>query len=409
MWYRSSLVVLLGVTLVGCGKPEVHFRFNEAYLESQQRSSQDFKFTKEQKQEFATALVSMFGTPDEPFVPASGDAPMTDVVSLSRLRMAAGPVGKDEHGNVRGLYRQHCVHCHGITGDGAGPTAAFLNPYPRDYRKGTYKAKSTPAGAPPTHDDLRRILVNGIPGTAMPSFKLLPDNEIDALVDYVKYLSIRGQTERMLIVNAIDNYSGPEDSLDMSPDYLIGEVLTDIVASWRDAGVQMPEIAARPELSEEERQVSIEKGRELFYGATANCFSCHGQAQLGDGQKGNHDAWTKDFYDFDASQNPEERAQMAEDYANLTGLEVRTILPRNLRSGTFRFGRRPVDLYLRILHGIDGTPMPAAALLAEGDPVTAKKLSSEDIWHLVDYVQSLPYEPQGGEQAHETTYQRDRL
>ena len=33
----------------------------------------------------------------------------------------------------------------------------------------------------------------------MPSFKLLPDLEIDALVDYVKYLSIRGETERELL------------------------------------------------------------------------------------------------------------------------------------------------------------------------------------------------------------------
>ena len=41
----------------------------------------------------------------------------------------------------RGLYRQHCVHCHGITGDGAGPTAQFLMPYPRDFRTGEFKFK----------------------------------------------------------------------------------------------------------------------------------------------------------------------------------------------------------------------------------------------------------------------------
>ena len=30
----------------------------------------------------------------------------------------------------------------------------------------------------------------------MPSFLLLPDNEIEALVEYVKYLAIRGESER---------------------------------------------------------------------------------------------------------------------------------------------------------------------------------------------------------------------
>ena len=38
----------------------------------------------------------------------------------------------------------------------------------------------------------------------MPSFKLLPQDEINALVDYVKYLSIRGEVERQLIFELSD-------------------------------------------------------------------------------------------------------------------------------------------------------------------------------------------------------------
>ena len=45
----------------------------------------------------------------------------------------------------RNLYMQHCLHCHGVSGDGAGPTAKFLNPRPRDYRQGIFKFKSTQA------------------------------------------------------------------------------------------------------------------------------------------------------------------------------------------------------------------------------------------------------------------------
>src|SRR5262245_18096235 len=61
---------------------------------------------------------------------------------------------------------------------------------------GKCKFKSTPIGQKPTHDALKKIVMEGIPGTAMPSFKLLPDLEVEALIDYVKYLSIRGEVER---------------------------------------------------------------------------------------------------------------------------------------------------------------------------------------------------------------------
>ena len=38
------------------------------------------------------------------------------------------------------LYRQQCLHCHGVSGGGDGPTAEFLNPLPRDYRKGIFSS-----------------------------------------------------------------------------------------------------------------------------------------------------------------------------------------------------------------------------------------------------------------------------
>ncbi len=80
-----------------------------------------------------------------------------------------------------------------------GPTAAFLNPYPRDYRMGKFKFKSTNTMEMPTDADLMKILVNGIEGTSMPSFKLLSESDRKALVEYVKYLSMRGQTEDILL------------------------------------------------------------------------------------------------------------------------------------------------------------------------------------------------------------------
>ncbi len=105
------------------------------------------------------------------------------------------------------------MHCHGITGDGAGPTAAFLNPYPRDYRKGVYKFKSSKKGSKPTHEDLKMVLMEGIAGTAMPSFKLLPDQEVEALLHYVRYLTARGEVERKLFELAATDLA-PESAED---------------------------------------------------------------------------------------------------------------------------------------------------------------------------------------------------
>ena len=57
-------------------------------------------------------------------------------------------------------------------------------------------------------------------------------------------------------------------------------------------------------------------------------------------------------------------------------------------------GLRPIDLYWRMINGIEGTPMPALAtnVRKPEDPPEAKKLNAEEIWDIVNYVQSLPYE-----------------
>ena len=39
-------------------------------------------------------------------------------------------------------FRLHCLHCHGLTGDGRGPSGKWLNPHPRDYRQGLFKFQS---------------------------------------------------------------------------------------------------------------------------------------------------------------------------------------------------------------------------------------------------------------------------
>ena len=62
--------------------------------------------------------------------------------------------------------------------------------------------------------------------------------------------------------------------------------------------------------------------------------------------------------------------------------------PRNLTYGIYRGGRRPVDLFRRVHAGIKGTRMPSF-----------KNLEHEKIWHIVNYVLSVPFESEPGRAA----------
>jgi len=88
----------------------------------------------------------------------------------------------------RVAYMRNCMHCHGVAGDGNGPTAKYLNPLPRDYRLGIFKFTSTNSMSRVSRDDLRRVIRNGIPGTYMPSFLLMKDDEAEAILEYVLQL-----------------------------------------------------------------------------------------------------------------------------------------------------------------------------------------------------------------------------
>lgn len=388
------------------------------------------KVTPAHRQEIANLLMATFGTPDDPDKPFGDDSESflsRAGFNVKQLKIAAGAVSSDQDGTTRGLYRKHCVHCHGVSGDGAGPTAAFLNPYPRDYRHGRFKFKSTFGAAKPTHEDLKQILMEGVPGTSMPSFRLLPDNELESLIEYVKYLSVRGEAEiRLLEAYAAEgDFAGMESTEELvsmfagglplviedgeaeEPEY--ENTVASLMYGWFAAKDEVIRAADVPEICDPghaDHQKSIDLGRELFYGAAANCFSCHGDSAQGDGQASDFNArfdWRKKLVGSPHDEIEEVVAEFRHDGA----LYPRNARPRNLRQGIFRGGRRPIDIYYRIFSGINGTPMPglgggadasevadeADAAATEGEDGVAKKVTPTEIWHLVSYVKSLQYEP----------------
>jgi mono/diheme cytochrome c family protein len=400
----GSLVWLVLVALSGCDAPTAHFKPNLTYVRNQQLIKEprglNEPAVRQQIDDVADVLAALFGTPDAPFVPAIEGVESEQLLSTSKLQFAAGPVHSDADGRVRGLYRKHCVHCHGITGDGKGPTAAFLNPYPRDYRRGIFKFKSTPSTLPPTDEDMHRILINGISGTSMPSFRLLAEDEREALVQYVKYLAIRGEVERSLLMYAATELDPGERILDLSLRKsdpaafqeqldIAKELAGEVLSKWERANQNVVDVPAPP--ADFESSASIARGKELFYTTLASCSKCHGDTALGDGQTTDYDEWTKEI-------EPANPAAL-EDYLALGALPPRNILPRNLRQGIYRGGRRPVDLFWRVKNGIAGTPMPNAA----------QQLSADDIWHLVDYVRSLPYDVLSNPYEHVPSNQRERM
>ena len=289
---------------------------------------------------------------------------------------------------ARPLYARHCQHCHGTTGDGQGPTAWSMVPKPRDFRMGIFKYKSTRGPYRPSREDIVHTLDTGVAGTSMPSFKVMLSDEEKAIVsEYVIWLANRGEIEARAIEVVGDDY-GKEAYADAVADEEVedfNEELTEFITEdlpeeftdWGDAIAskwnqgQMDQMVVRPTVPRTPMTPeSIARGRAVYLSDGAKCVSCHGESGLGNGPQ---------TYAFT-------RRNDGDGYNDVPGLHDdwgHVIQPRNLHTGVFRFGRRPIDLYRRIYAGITGAKMPGFG----------GSLSEEQIWDVVNYVLALGEDP----------------
>jgi mono/diheme cytochrome c family protein len=287
-----------------------------------------------------------------------------------------------------GLYRHHCLHCHGLSGAGDGPTAPFLYPRPRDYRKGLFKFTSTATGAKPTREDLRKTIREGIHGTSMPAFvAMLSDAEVEQVTDYVIFLSLRGESELALIDEAM---TADENDPNALSEETAGDIFKSVANKWKAADSQVlnPPVPKPPSTP-----ASVLRGKELFLGINktgnkVDCTSCHGPQAVGDGPSFiDQRIFNEVVFGGDPSAMPERVARLSDrektkwkesldDWGN-------PFRPANLNRGVYKGGRRPIDLYWRIAKGINGAKMPAHYPTIE----------PERIWDLVNFVLALPYEP----------------
>jgi mono/diheme cytochrome c family protein len=322
-----------------------------------------------------TVLTVSFGTPAKPRVDLPADHPARDQAPEANkpsFRDASDVLRLDESTLAEGskLYRRHCLHCHGLAGDGRGASGAWLNPHPRDYRQGLFKFVSVLAQGDyikPTREDLYRTIQRGIEGTSMPSFITLSHDELHALVSYVIHLSIRGDVEyrALLMARARQNAVPPDKVKDEAKklgnyllygdpykqDFQQGMVYGLVVDLWAEAPKKVQEPKEWRLLEGKELEDSIRRGYNLMAdkdkAAKINCLQCH--TDFGRQARLRYDKW---------------------------GTLVR---PNNWTAGIYRGGRRPMDTYWRIRNGIDPSGMPPF------------DLPEKDIWDLVRFVQALPY------------------
>ena len=410
---KKTSALLLGVIAVAVGcRQETPVRFEPNLVHTHKYEIQNSYSMTQAAQDTTWAIGEMFGTPDEPRLPdvIAKDEELASLLTLAHLNAASGTPAEAGHG----LYVKHCADCHGITGNGRGPTAAIITPYPRDYRAGIYKYKTTTRGSKPLREDIAQSIRVGIAGTAMRPIEGLTEDDIQALTDYVIYLSIRGETERMVIDTAVFDLDleGGERIInpalkDATDDErkatfaeqweLIQDTAAEIATSWLEAAdnvVEVPEPPADiPVANNHEEfvsmtkgpdsanlQASVDRGKELFRGKIAACSKCHGDDGLGNGQTTDYDDWTKDWTTR-IGLDPSKRDALVPLLAR-GALPPQTIHPRNFTEGYFRGGDSAADLWIRIAQGIEGSPMPASTFV-EGE------FEEDDVWHLINFVRSL--------------------
>ena len=126
----------------------------------------------------------------------------------------AQPAGAATASRGKDVYDVHCVECHGTSGKGDGPAAHLLSPRPRDFSLARYKIRTTETGSVPTDGDLLRSVRQGLYGSAMPAWQtVLPDEDIRAVVEYLKTLSPRFAAEQPIPISVNEPIASSQESV----------------------------------------------------------------------------------------------------------------------------------------------------------------------------------------------------
>ncbi len=227
------------------------------------------------------------------------------------------------------LYTQNCATCHGERGDGNGVT--ILEPRARYFGFDKYKFATT-TNAIPSDADLLGLLKRGLPGSAMPAFPQLADDDLVAIIDHIRFLTRKGQFEAI-------RKKADKDEEDFYPAEAIQRVVKN---STPGTPLTIPTSFPTP------TEASLAHGKKVFQ---LTCATCHGPEGRGDGPQ----------------------------VATMKNEDGTPNKPRDLTRGLFKGGAEPQHLYARIMLGIPGTPMPASNAA----------LKQDDVFDLIGFIYSL--------------------
>ncbi|MCG3175693.1 MAG: hypothetical protein MOGMAGMI_00626 [Candidatus Omnitrophica bacterium] len=229
------------------------------------------------------------------------------------------------------VYETYCAGCHGPKGDGQGPAARFLDPKPRDFRTGQFRFSSRPSGELPTDEDLMRTIKEGLHGTSMPAWNLLPEQDRKAVIEHLKTFA-------------------PE--------------------VWSNAAPAAVTVVAEDPFYGLDRSEAIARGEKAYHGL-AQCYSCHpvyvAPAALNEARAS---------YGMPplASVRPDPRRSKS-----TTNESGDALLPPDFTWNKLKRGEDLRELYLTVANGIGGAAMPTWKGI----------LSEEDLWGMAYYIQDL--------------------
>ena len=271
------------------------------------------------------------------WVPSAGLALLAVLAACGERKAEVEFAIEGQFGRAPKIYQRNCSVCHGLEGFGDGKAAYLVHPRPRDFSYGKFLMVSTDNRVP-TDDDLFRTISRGMPGSAMPSWERLPEEDRLNLVRYIRALTHRGKVLRLMGDTRGPVAAGDDEEPASEP--LPRQKAEETATYLLEVG-QPLDLPAATEPSENDSQA----GRKIY---VDTCAKCHGQEGKGDG------------------------SEVMEDDLGFRAF------PRDFTKGVFKGGVEPDQLAYRILGGMPGTAMPSTDFR-----------TGEDLWATIHYVRSL--------------------
>ena len=255
------------------------------------------------------------------------------------------------------VYTKYCVGCHGEFGDGEGVAAKRLITKPRDFTRGIYKFRSTDSSSLPLETDLYRTIDRGLAQVSMPAFRLMPEGDKVAVIEYIKAFYPRWEEKK-------------------------------------GSRKRVPIPLAPADLASEER---ILRGRVVYL--ATQCWKCHGT----DGRGHNAtlteytDAWGHPQKAFDFTRGQFKGGSAPEDIYRTFHTGLRSVMPSFGGDTLARITADAFELSVGVLTDEEtqllrpySRRFPTNGLAVNQlSPAERTELAVRNSWDLVAYIQSL--------------------